>query len=90
MIVIWHFHGGCRRDASTAATDAPANSSSSAGTSSGNGIPAASDSCVDAGYRVRGISQLRVIDGSTFPTSPGTNPMATCMMLGRYVQCCVP
>jgi len=26
---------------------------------------------------------LRVIDGSTFNYSPGTNPQATVMMLGR-------
>ena len=89
MIVIWHFHGGCRRDFSVASSNAASSgndagaSSSSRTSSSDDGIPTAGDSCVDAGYRVRGVSQLRVIDGSTFPTSPGTNPMATCMMLGR-------
>eukprot|EP00897_Mesotaenium_endlicherianum_P008013 jgi/Mesen1/723/ME000011S00061 len=41
--------------------------------------------CVDATYRVLGADSLRVIDGSTWLTSPGTNPQATCMMLGRYM-----
>ncbi|XP_022153314.1 (R)-mandelonitrile lyase 1-like [Momordica charantia] len=40
---------------------------------------------VDGDYRVIGIGNLRVVDGSTFIDSPGTNPMATLMMLGRYV-----
>ncbi|XP_022153313.1 (R)-mandelonitrile lyase 1-like [Momordica charantia] len=40
---------------------------------------------VDGDYRVIGIGNLRVVDGSTFTESPGTNPMATLMMLGRYV-----
>ncbi|OEL32693.1 Protein HOTHEAD [Dichanthelium oligosanthes] len=38
---------------------------------------------VDAEYRVLGVDALRVIDGSTFNASPGTNPQATVMMLGR-------
>ncbi len=38
---------------------------------------------VDADYRVLGTQALRVIDGSTFVNSPGTNPQATVMMLGR-------
>lgn len=38
---------------------------------------------VDSDYRVYGINGLRVIDGSTFLESPGTNPMATLLMLGR-------
>ena len=38
---------------------------------------------VDGNYRVMGIENLRVVDGSTFSESPGTNPMATIMMLGR-------
>ena len=38
---------------------------------------------VDSDYRVTGIDALRVIDGSTFRDSPGTNPQATVMMLGR-------
>ncbi|KAF6145451.1 hypothetical protein GIB67_032574 [Kingdonia uniflora] len=39
---------------------------------------------VDAEHHVIGIDALRVVDGSTFPVSPGTNPQATVMMLGRY------
>lgn len=38
---------------------------------------------VDHDYRVLGVDALRVIDGSTFNYSPGTNPQATVMMLGR-------
>ncbi|XP_052199187.1 sinalpyl alcohol oxidase Nec3-like isoform X10 [Diospyros lotus] len=40
---------------------------------------------VDQRFRVFGIDALRVIDGSTFISSPGTNPQATLMMIGRYV-----
>ncbi|KAG0609489.1 hypothetical protein M758_8G188500 [Ceratodon purpureus] len=40
---------------------------------------------VDRDYRVMGVQALRVIDGSTFGQSPGTNPQATVMMLGRYM-----
>lgn len=40
---------------------------------------------VDHEYKVLGVDALRVIDGSTFHGSPGTNPQATVMMLGRYV-----
>ncbi|KAK1311842.1 Protein HOTHEAD [Acorus calamus] len=36
-------------------------------------------------YRVVGVDGLRVVDGSTFVSSPGTNPQATVMMMGRYV-----
>ncbi|KAH6790114.1 Glucose-methanol-choline oxidoreductase family protein [Perilla frutescens var. frutescens] len=36
-------------------------------------------------YKVIGVDRLRVVDGSTFFDSPGTNPQATVMMLGRYV-----
>ncbi|KNA07095.1 hypothetical protein SOVF_175070, partial [Spinacia oleracea] len=36
-------------------------------------------------YRVLGVDSLRVIDGSTFDQSPGTNPQATVMMMGRYM-----
>jgi choline dehydrogenase len=39
---------------------------------------------VDRDYKVLGVEALRVIDGSTFNASPGTNPQATVMMLGRY------
>ncbi|KAL4347320.1 hypothetical protein GQ457_17G025760 [Hibiscus cannabinus] len=38
---------------------------------------------VDNKYRVLGVDGLRVIDASTFSFSPGTNPQATVMMLGR-------
>ncbi|AES94124.2 glucose-methanol-choline (GMC) oxidoreductase family protein [Medicago truncatula] len=40
---------------------------------------------VDSDYKVAGVHALRVIDGSTFNHSPGTNPQATVMMLGRYM-----
>ncbi|KAM1167450.1 hypothetical protein TB2_029004 [Malus domestica] len=40
---------------------------------------------VDEDLRVMGIKALRVVDGSVFNViSPGTNPQATLMMLGRY------
>ncbi|XWS64254.1 hypothetical protein CRYUN_Cryun06bG0170500 [Craigia yunnanensis] len=41
-------------------------------------------SVVDNDYKVYGVKGLRVVDGSTFLESPGTNPMATLLMLGRY------
>ncbi|CAA0202542.1 unnamed protein product [Arabidopsis thaliana] len=41
-------------------------------------------SVVDEDYKVNGVTRLRVVDGSTFEESPGTNPMATVLMLGRY------
>jgi len=41
---------------------------------------------VDRDYKVLGVEALRVIDGSTFNASPGTNPQATVMMLGRCRQ----
>ncbi|KAM3316571.1 hypothetical protein ACQJBY_034604 [Aegilops geniculata] len=40
---------------------------------------------VDQDYRVIGVAGLRVVDSSTFKYSPGTNPQATVMMLGRYM-----
>ncbi|XP_024520639.1 protein HOTHEAD isoform X3 [Selaginella moellendorffii] len=40
---------------------------------------------VDSSFKVIGIRNLRVLDGSVFHVSPGTNPQATLMMLGRYV-----
>ncbi|KAL2611278.1 hypothetical protein R1flu_022970 [Riccia fluitans] len=43
------------------------------------------DVVVDHTYRVIGVDALRIIDGSTFNSSPGTNPQATVMMLGRYM-----
>lgn len=36
-------------------------------------------------YKVLGIQRLRVVDGSIFSDSPGTNPQATVMMMGRYM-----
>ncbi|KAJ8441349.1 hypothetical protein Cgig2_024861 [Carnegiea gigantea] len=41
-------------------------------------------SVVDKDYKVIEVSGVRVVDGSTLVESPGTNPMATLMMLGRY------
>ncbi|KAI3698046.1 hypothetical protein L6452_31156 [Arctium lappa] len=40
---------------------------------------------VDDEYKIRGVDALRVIDGSTFTNSPGTNPQASVLMLGRYM-----
>ncbi|XP_039817042.1 protein HOTHEAD-like [Panicum virgatum] len=40
---------------------------------------------VDQQYQVIGISALRVVDGSTLFRSPGTNPQATVLMMGRYM-----
>ncbi|KMT08694.1 hypothetical protein BVRB_6g139670 [Beta vulgaris subsp. vulgaris] len=40
---------------------------------------------VDKNYKVYNVSGLRVVDGSTFYASPGTNPQATVMMFGRYM-----
>ncbi|XP_033516846.1 protein HOTHEAD-like [Nicotiana tomentosiformis] len=40
---------------------------------------------VTSDYRVINVHKLRVIDGSTFTESPGTNPQATLMMMGRYM-----
>lgn len=40
---------------------------------------------VDVDYRVRGVEGVRVVDGSTFYDSPGTNPQGTVMMMGRYM-----
>eukprot|EP01018_Ginkgo_biloba_P000490 Gb_32365 [translate_table: standard] len=40
---------------------------------------------VDKDYRVFGVDYLRIIDGSTFNSSLGTNPQATVMMMGRYM-----
>ncbi|KAG9455620.1 hypothetical protein H6P81_000128 [Aristolochia fimbriata] len=40
---------------------------------------------VDLNYRVLGVDRLRIVDGSVFNESPGTNPQATVMMLGRYM-----
>ncbi|WOG99154.1 hypothetical protein DCAR_0518502 [Daucus carota subsp. sativus] len=40
---------------------------------------------VNSDYKVLGVQGLRVIDGSTFSQSPGTNPQATLLMMGRYM-----
>ncbi|KAD2806289.1 hypothetical protein E3N88_39666 [Mikania micrantha] len=40
---------------------------------------------VDHNLKVVGVHSLRVVDGSTFTVSPGTNPQASLMMLGRYM-----
>ncbi|XP_076943888.1 protein HOTHEAD-like [Bidens hawaiensis] len=40
---------------------------------------------VNKDYEVMGVHRLRVIDGSTLDESPGTNPQATVMMMGRYM-----
>ncbi|XP_020227218.1 protein HOTHEAD [Cajanus cajan] len=40
---------------------------------------------VSPDYKVLGVDRLRVVDGSTFNESPGTNPQATVMMMGRYM-----
>ncbi|KAA8539865.1 hypothetical protein F0562_026557 [Nyssa sinensis] len=40
---------------------------------------------VDRDYKVLGVDALRVVDGSTFYDSPGTNPQATVLMLGRVL-----
>ncbi|KAK6128098.1 hypothetical protein DH2020_038152 [Rehmannia glutinosa] len=38
---------------------------------------------VDQNLKVIGIDGLRVVDGSTLTVSPGTNPQATLLMMGR-------
>ncbi|KAL3511685.1 hypothetical protein ACH5RR_024402 [Cinchona calisaya] len=40
---------------------------------------------VGSDYKVLGVQRLRVVDGSVFTDSPGTNPQATVMMMGRYM-----
>ncbi|KAI3744821.1 hypothetical protein L1987_57914 [Smallanthus sonchifolius] len=40
---------------------------------------------VDDEYKVFGVDAFRVIDGSTIINSPGTNPQASVLMLGRYM-----
>lgn len=39
---------------------------------------------VDRDFRVIGARALRVVDASTFSETPGTNPQATVLMMGRY------
>ncbi|XP_073054021.1 (R)-mandelonitrile lyase-like [Primulina eburnea] len=40
---------------------------------------------IDKNLKVIGIDGLRVVDGSIFNVSPGTNPQATLLMMGRHV-----
>ncbi|KAL5579494.1 hypothetical protein UlMin_011936 [Ulmus minor] len=40
---------------------------------------------VDAKYKVLGVNRLRVVDGSIYTESPGTNPQGTVLMMGRYM-----
>jgi hypothetical protein len=40
---------------------------------------------VDRNFRVIGIDAFRVVDGSIFTVSPGTNPQSPLLMLGRSV-----
>lgn len=42
------------------------------------------DKVVSHDLKVLGVTRLRIVDGSTFSESPGTNPQATVMMMGRY------
>ena len=39
---------------------------------------------VNGDLKVSGVGSLRIVDGSVLSASPGTNPQATIMMLGRY------
>ncbi|GLJ35736.1 hypothetical protein SUGI_0717760 [Cryptomeria japonica] len=43
------------------------------------------DLVIDKMHHVKGVDSLRVVDNSIFKDSPGTNPQATTMMLGRYM-----
>ncbi|BFG14650.1 hypothetical protein CerSpe_009250 [Prunus speciosa] len=40
---------------------------------------------IDGNFRVTGINALRVVDGSTFPSTPASHPQGFYLMLGRYV-----
>ncbi|EEF34970.1 glucose-methanol-choline (gmc) oxidoreductase, putative [Ricinus communis] len=40
---------------------------------------------VSPDHKVLGVDRLRIVDGSTFDESPGTNPQATVLMMGRYM-----
>ncbi|TYI81322.1 hypothetical protein E1A91_D05G146600v1 [Gossypium mustelinum] len=40
---------------------------------------------VDPDLKVLGTNRLRIVDGSTFNESPGTNPQGTVLMMGRYM-----
>ncbi|KZV43456.1 (R)-mandelonitrile lyase-like [Dorcoceras hygrometricum] len=41
---------------------------------------------IDKNLKVIGLDGLRVVDGSVFKVSPGTNPQATLLMMGRYIH----
>ncbi|TKY64690.1 (R)-mandelonitrile lyase [Spatholobus suberectus] len=41
---------------------------------------------VDPHLKLIGVASLRIVDGSVFSVSPGTNPQATLMMLGRVLS----
>ncbi|XP_023000349.1 protein HOTHEAD-like [Cucurbita maxima] len=43
------------------------------------------DKVVSHDLKVLGVTRLRIVDGSTLSKSPGTNPQATVMMMGRYM-----
>ena len=38
---------------------------------------------LDSKFRVRGVRNLRVVDGSAFPVVPGAFPVCPTMMLGE-------
>ncbi|XWS16216.1 hypothetical protein CRYUN_Cryun34aG0066200 [Craigia yunnanensis] len=40
---------------------------------------------VNPDHKVLGTNGLRIVDGSTFSESPGTNPQGTVLMMGRYM-----
>ncbi|KAE8656248.1 Protein HOTHEAD [Hibiscus syriacus] len=40
---------------------------------------------VNSDLKVLGTNRLRIVDGSTFSESPGTNPQGTVLMMGRYM-----
>lgn len=40
---------------------------------------------VDREHKVLAVHRLRIVDGSVFDESPGTNPQATILMMGRYM-----
>lgn len=38
---------------------------------------------LDSKFRVRGVKNLRIVDGSAFPVVPGAFPVCPTMMLGE-------
>ncbi|XWS20135.1 hypothetical protein CRYUN_Cryun31cG0074600 [Craigia yunnanensis] len=40
---------------------------------------------VNPDHKILGTNRLRIVDGSTFSESPGTNPQGTVLMMGRYM-----